>query len=95
MAYRTTDGAAAALTTPETFTLPHGRTITRAPRGVYWEPCLNGDCYVVYLVDSLGDRRGTGLRVPFGAPASVFDAAESEMREKLRRLDPPPLTLLR
>lgn len=78
-----------------TVTLPHGRTLHIAGRGVYWEANTNGDCFTVYLVDSLGDRRGTGVNVAAGAPDTIFAAAEAEMWALLERLDPPPLQLVR
>lgn len=94
MPFRTADSAVVPVPVAAVFTLPHGVVVPRVPRGIYWEPCLSGDCHVAFLVDSLGDRRNSAVRVAIGAPASVYEAAEAELWDLLDRID-PPLRLIR
>lgn len=71
-----------------TWTTPNGHLLTRRPRGIYWEDYLDGACYVVVAIDSLGDRRGLERRVPVCASAADADAAEDELLALLDRCDP-------
>lgn len=71
-------------------TLPHGRVIALAPRGVYWAACHVVGWFLCYLVDARGDCHGVWRYVRADAPPAEFERCEREVAMLLDRLDPLP-----
>jgi hypothetical protein len=70
-------------------TLPNGRQVALAPRGVRWMPyTLNGQA-VCCAFDGRGDIASHWRVVPLTASAEEFDAVERQLWCELALADPP------
>lgn len=71
-------------------TLPNGRVVAIAARGVYWAACRSLGAFQCYPVDARGDCHAVGRSVRADASPEEFDRCEAEVRALLDQLDPPP-----